>query len=664
MFKKILTISLCFVLLLLPLSVYNAKAESKNYEKTIATARTEIWKALTAGGASSATVAIMDDGKIVYEEGFAMANRVNALAVKPDTQFNIGSVSKVFTAAAVMQLVQEGKLELDKKVIDYLPEFTMKDERYKDITVRMLLNHSSGMPGTYTYNGFATAEDPSFLEAFMSYLATSTLKEDPGKVSVYCNDGFMLAEVLIEKVSGQSYSDYLEKNVFATAGMDNTSCYFKEGNTNVALKYSSDSGMALPKEYINLMGTGGISATAVDLCKFSDALLNNKIMNEGSFTEYISPQYASETVPSGIPITNYGLGWDMVEVADFSKQGVQVISKNGGTLQYNSMLYMIPEGKLSVAVIFAGTADTTDISNKITQALLKEKGMLKGDENPGIASPENAPMPEELLGFSGYYGASGSIMKVELDQENGVLVHKAFNNGAFETVGTYPYKNDGNFYMPTGNRLSLEENFGKKFMVLHFPATENGIVIGENIEGLGNAVDPGNFTDKQWIPINLKAMDLVVLAGKTGVISELPGTIYLGAEGNNTLYQLKDANTSEMILPYARDLMDLQITPENGKNVLKASGYALMNVADVAPIQMEERISITRENQNESRRLDNDGFFKSSIPEGGRIVILSPDLSVSYDSLINEPQGAQVNSGSYVIFVGNEGDSFEFEYTV
>jgi CubicO group peptidase (beta-lactamase class C family) len=324
MYKKMLTIVLSILLLLVPLSGCATEKQSQSYDQTIATARTEIWQAISGGGASSATVAIMDNGKIVYEEGFAMANRGEALGVNTSTQFNIGSVSKIFTAAAIMQLVEAGKVDLDKPVVDYVPDFTMADSRYKNITVRMLLNHSSGLPGTDIYNGFATAVDPDFLANFMVYLANSNLKDDPGVVSVYCNDGFTLAEVLIEKVSGQSYAEYLNQHIFSKSGMDDSSCYFKPDNPNIALKYNNDDGSALPAEYVNLMGTGGISSTAADLCRFGNALLTNKIMTAESFTEYTSPQYGPETVPSGTPITNYGLGWDMVAVADFAEQGIQV----------------------------------------------------------------------------------------------------------------------------------------------------------------------------------------------------------------------------------------------------------------------------------------------------------------------------------------------------
>jgi CubicO group peptidase (beta-lactamase class C family) len=114
-----------------------------SYGEAITTARLEIWKALS-NGASAATVAIMDDNTIVYSEGFGMRSREESISVDTNTQFNIGSISKVFTALGVLLLCDDGLVELDKSVTTYLPEFSMEDPRYTEITVRMLLNHSQG----------------------------------------------------------------------------------------------------------------------------------------------------------------------------------------------------------------------------------------------------------------------------------------------------------------------------------------------------------------------------------------------------------------------------------------------------------------------------------------------------------------------------------------
>ena len=663
MTKKMLTIGLCFLLVLVPLSGWNSKADSKNYEQAIATARTEIWNALSAGASSSATVAIMDNGKVVYAEGFGMRDREKNLPVVSSTQFNIGSVSKIFTTAAILQLCDAKKLELDKPVIDFMPEFTMLDSRYKDITVRMLLNHSSAFPGTYAYNGFASEVDSTYIENFMKYLAKGNLKGNPGKVSVYCNDGFTLAEALIQKVSGLSYSDYLDKNIFTKADMGNTSCYFKKGSSNVAKKYNNEDGKAYPLEFVNIMGSGGISSTAMDLCKFSQALLTNKVMSKESFAEYTSPQYGSETVPSGTPITSYGLGWDMVSVADFESQGIKVLSKNGGTIEFASQLYVLPKENLSVALSIAGSADTAKIATKITQALLEEKGIVKKSDEALKLPPKNATIPHEILGFVGFYGSSSKIVKVEFNQGNNALIYKMFNNGEFVTTGTYPYKEDGFFYMPPGIRIALKEAFGKKLIVYYLPKTDTCIVDGESLEALNNTVDASKFIEKKWIVNNLSFFDFSTVTANSGVISELPGYIYIDLEGSYTIYKLKDENTAEMVLPYSRDLLEPKIIEKNGKNILTVSGFTLMDTADASVIQTGEKISINSDNQNECRRFENDGIFKVTLPKTGRMIILSAALSVQYDSLMNGDKEVSVSQGSYVIFIGKSGELFEFKYT-
>jgi len=146
-------------------SVYAATTDmAQGYEASIEAAREAVAKELSTGLPSSATVAIMVDGKTVYAEGFGLRDRAKNLPVETDTQFNVGSVSKVFTAASILVLEQEGKLSLDKPVADYIPDFTMNDTRYQDITIRMLLNHTSGFPGTNVKDGFTAVKNRNYVE--------------------------------------------------------------------------------------------------------------------------------------------------------------------------------------------------------------------------------------------------------------------------------------------------------------------------------------------------------------------------------------------------------------------------------------------------------------------------------------------------------------------
>jgi len=154
--EKVRVMAVCLLAVLLavlPPAACGA-ADSDALAATKAFVRSEVWKAITSGRADSATVAIRENGATVYAEGFGMADREKSLPVDKYTLFNMGSVSKVYVATAIMLLVDGGKVKLDAPAVTYLPEFTMLDERYKDITVRMLLNHSSGLPGTVGPNSF------------------------------------------------------------------------------------------------------------------------------------------------------------------------------------------------------------------------------------------------------------------------------------------------------------------------------------------------------------------------------------------------------------------------------------------------------------------------------------------------------------------------------
>ncbi|PKM46784.1 MAG: hypothetical protein CVV01_05500, partial [Firmicutes bacterium HGW-Firmicutes-6] len=169
--------------------------------------------------------------------------------------------------------------------------------------------------------------------------------------------------------------------------------------------------------------------------------------------------------------------------------------------------------------------------------------------------------------------------------------------------------------------------------------------------------------NKWWIPTNFSAIDLNTFVAATGSIPDLPGFIYFGGDDTFTPYRLKDGNTAEMILPYARDLVEPQISEVNGKKVLNMMSYTFIDAQDVTGLGKDETISIARANENQVRKLDADGIFKVTIPEGGRVIIFAPDFTLSHDSLYATAESVPVTAGSYVIFIGNEGDSFPYEYT-
>ena len=136
---------------------------------------------------------------------------------------NIGSVSKMYPVTAVMQLSDRGLVDIDAPVTDYIPDFKMADPRYKDITVRMLMNHTSGLMGT-EYGGSFLFDEASgdYHDSFLEHLKTQYLKADPGAFNCYCNDGFTLLEILVERLSGMTFTEYLEEYICGPLALDNT----------------------------------------------------------------------------------------------------------------------------------------------------------------------------------------------------------------------------------------------------------------------------------------------------------------------------------------------------------------------------------------------------------------------------------------------------------
>ncbi|MBK6762841.1 MAG: beta-lactamase family protein [Micrococcales bacterium] len=199
-------------------AVQPAKKQPPSFDTTIREGRKAVRSALKQTKSTSASVALVSDGKVVWSQTFG---RINPAGKKPSptTQFGVGSVSKVVTTMAVMQLVDAGKVSLDAPVTRYIPDFSMKSPQYRQITVRMLLNHSAGVPGTDYADAWSNEPIPSYVDRALGGLANSHLKTTPGAMNVYCNDCFTLAGEVVERVSGVPFQDYVTANILKPLGM-------------------------------------------------------------------------------------------------------------------------------------------------------------------------------------------------------------------------------------------------------------------------------------------------------------------------------------------------------------------------------------------------------------------------------------------------------------
>lgn len=294
------------------------RTASTDYTTPIAIARSEMGITVNYSLAYSCSIAIMDEGQIVYSEGFGTAERARNISANANTLYNIGSVSKTFCATAVMLLVDDGKISLDAPVKNYINDFNMTDPRYENITVRMLLDHTSGLSSTTWVNDIGYEANPNFYSDLLNQLSTSTLNANPGEYGPYCNEGYSLAELLVSRVSGESYFDFLNQRIIKPLSLYNTGlCVGEQTGKNIAYYYRPD-GTQVPPEVLSLVGAGGLSSTAEDLVRFADSFSvgGKHILSQSSIDEVIKPQlstFAQHSVQqTGVnPEFYYGLGLDI-----------------------------------------------------------------------------------------------------------------------------------------------------------------------------------------------------------------------------------------------------------------------------------------------------------------------------------------------------------------
>lgn len=630
---------------------------AQGYEASIAAAREAVAKELSTGIPSSATVAIMVDGKIVYAESFGLRDRANNLKVETDTQFNIGSISKIFTAASVLVLQQEGMLSLDNPVTKYIPDFTMNDERYKDITVRMLLNHTSGLPGTNDKDGFTAAKNRNYVAETLEKVKIGNLMNNPGKISVYCNDGFTLAEAVIEHVSGMSFPDFLEKKIFSKMGLNNTSAYFKEGNQNIARVYEKDGTSPLPVEYVNVLGSGGISSTAIDLCKYGEILQSETVLSQAMIREYTRAQYGPETVPTGEPLFNVGLGWDYVPVHKFEDRGVNVLAKNGGTVQFRSQLYVLPEEHINIAVIFAGVGNPTAVTDAILEALLLEKGIAEKSSSD-ILPPEDAKIPDNFKEYEGFYSSDNGLMKVEMLMDENKMIFSYYDGNEFKPANILTYKENGRFYRQDGASFAFAKHGDKKVIIVYPDSSDVGFVSFEKLNDLGYT-DASAFSGKTWVPRNFGQYDFLARMFRTLTIPEIPGYVLAYDGATYTPLALKSPSDTLMSFNYMRDQYEVLLQNIEGERLLYNYGNYYSDASELPTLLKGDTLKIGSKDQNRAGIAGFSDLVSFSIPEGGRIVVFSPELNLAYDSLMSHSSETYVGKGAYILVIGKSGDIFK-----
>jgi CubicO group peptidase (beta-lactamase class C family) len=297
----------------------------------------------TASDRFSGAVLVAKNGAPVFERAYGLADREHHIPNTVDTRFRIGSMNKMFTATAIMQLVQAGKIDLDKPFGTYLTNYPNKSVS-NAVTIRQLLTHTGGTGDIFGPQFAANRTKLRTLQDYISLYGNRPLRFKPGSKWEYSNYGFILLGAVIEKVSRQSYYDYVRDHIFVPAGMTSTGSDPEDAAVaNRSIGYMSPSGTLEPNtDTLPYRGTsaGGGYSTAGDLLRFADALLAHKLLDE-RYTEMMT---SAQTKTPGGGMYGFGFSQEVVNAA-------HCFGHNGGAPGMNGDLKICPQNGYVVAVL-------------------------------------------------------------------------------------------------------------------------------------------------------------------------------------------------------------------------------------------------------------------------------------------------------------------------
>lgn len=430
------------------------------YASTIAASRAEVLKEL-AGSESKTTavsVALVDDERLLWAEAFGSIDRTRGVAPTPETLFCIASCSKVIAAIAAMILVDRRVIELDAPLVRYMTDFRMADdEPWRDITVRMLLNHSSGLPGIHLPNVLTVVPFSGYATQVRDMLATERLKHAPGEMAVYGNDGFMLIELLVTAVTGQPYTEFVGQEILEPLEMSHSRFArepFPPGSFAPGL---DDAGRPEPQEYTNIYSSG-LFSTPSDLGNLAIMFLNGgrrgdrRILSVAAVAEMGRDQTVN--LPLNLITDHYahfGLGWDSVHQGGLAAAGVTGWHKAGDADHYHSYFIVAPDERLAVVVMVTNGMGIGSIAVPLAERILlhalAERGSIARVPVPLEATTLPAiPVGNgELAAITGIYASSYGLQRLDARADHTLTLSNFINDHWQPTLEGLRLRRDGRF---------------------------------------------------------------------------------------------------------------------------------------------------------------------------------------------------------------------------
>ncbi len=302
-------------------------------------------------------VGIVENGEIVYARGFGVQSLETDVAVTPESLFCVASVSKCFVASAIMQLVEQGEIQLDLPVVEYLPGFQMNDERYRQITIRQMLSHTSGMPdmdeAEYDQLVYHAKYDEGALERYVHALASRKMIAAPGERFAYSNIAYNVLSYLIARISGKSFEEYMKEHILLPAGMPDSTFFFPDVSPDrLAVPHLRTPTMIVNPVYPYHRADAAASflhSTVIDMCQWAITCLEGGIFDGRCILSQASYDLMWLPVAErGYPplYEHNGLGWVLGHF-----DGIRTVSHGGGGFGWTDFLVMLPEKKCGAIIL-------------------------------------------------------------------------------------------------------------------------------------------------------------------------------------------------------------------------------------------------------------------------------------------------------------------------
>ncbi len=361
-------------------------------------------------------VAVVRGRDTLLFKGYGFADVENQVPVTPTTVFRIGSVTKQFTSAAVMQLVERGQVGLDDDISKYISSYSAHGRR---IPIRQLLNHTSGIP-SYTDIGArfgAVSRLDLAPDSLIAIVAHDSLQFEPGTHFYYNNTGYFMLGMVLERVTGKKYGAYLEESLFKASGLGQTKyCDTRRLIPSRAQGYDRAPAGFMNTDFLSMQlpfAAGSLCSTIGDLVSWTQQLATGRVVTAASWRQMTTPV----VLPSGRPMT-YGFGLTSDTIG-----GRQIISHGGGINGFSSYLSYVPRDSL-VVVVLANTSPAP--SSGVADALVR--AVLGLPPAPGPMVPKDVVMTAAERGrYVGEYALTmpdGSRQQIRVFEEGEQLMFK------------------------------------------------------------------------------------------------------------------------------------------------------------------------------------------------------------------------------------------------